>query len=161
MNIGLGRENFRRLFASRRRRFSLRMAPMIDVIFLLLIFFLVAAKWRPKEDFLPLQLASGLTQDPQAGKIEPLTITIEPTQDGCQVQIGLSQSVQIHQEYIEADLAELMETVKETLHEQKRFASDPLEIICHGQVKWDYVEKIYNVFYGIGLNDITFLMTED
>ena len=41
----------------RRRRFGLRMTPMIDVIFLLLTFFVLTAKFRTPEQFLPIHLA--------------------------------------------------------------------------------------------------------
>ncbi len=44
-----------RLNGGRQSSFALRMAPMIDMISLLL-FFLVAAKWRPDENFLPCQI---------------------------------------------------------------------------------------------------------
>jgi len=35
-----------------------------------------------------------------------------------------------------------------------------VEIICQPKVKWEYLAKIYNTFYGAGLTDITFAMTE-
>jgi len=55
------------------------MAPMIDMVFLLLIFFLVAAKWRPQEDFLPFQLPLAHAQEQRIGKPEPLMIHISAT----------------------------------------------------------------------------------
>ena len=151
---------FRRIFASRRPVFTLRMAPMIDMIFLLLIFFLVAAKWRPPEDFLPFQLPAAQAQDISLAKPEPLEIYISATQSGCQVQIGQFPVVQIEDQAIEADLVTLMEQLRKNLVAQKRFASDPIEIVCQPQVKWQHLAKIYNVFFGAGLTDITFRMTE-
>ena len=71
-----------RLGNARRRCFALRMAPMVDMVFLLLIFFLVAAKWRPEEDFLPFQLATAQAQDARLGRPEPLVIQIRATQTG-------------------------------------------------------------------------------
>jgi len=140
--------------------FSLRMAPMIDIIFLLLIFFLVAANWRPEESFLPFHLPSAKAQSPSIGKPEPLMIYIFAIDSGCQVQISQFEPVKIEKQNIEADLAGLMEQMNISLRAQKRFASDPIEIICHPAVKWQYLAKIYNVFYGGGLTDITFIMTE-
>ena len=154
------RDIFRRVFTSRRRLFALRMAPMIDMIFLLLIFFLVAAKWRPQEDFLPLRLPVAQAQERRIGQPEPLIIHIFSTQTGCQVQIGEFGAVQIDNEDIEADLALLMEKTGDCLLAQKRFADDPIEIICGPEVKWDHLAKIYNMFFGAGLTDITFAMTE-
>ena len=145
---------------SRRHPFALRMAPMIDIIFLLLIFFFVAAKWRPTEDFLPFQLSAVQAQNLTIGKPEPLIIHISTIQTGCKVQIDRLQTVQIENETIEAYLAVLMEKMKNCLLAQKRFATDPIEIVCAPEVKWDHLAKIYNMFFGAGLTDITFRMTE-
>jgi len=146
---------------SRRSNLTLRMAPMIDMIFLLLIFFLVAAKWRPKEDFLPLQFPGAA----QAGgsvlvKPEPLTIQISSIAAGCLVQIGHAYAVQIEDANVERNLSILMETTRTCLADQKRFTSDPLEIVCAADVKWEHLALVYNALFGMGMTDITFLMTE-
>ena len=154
------RDGFNRVFSNRRRPFTLRMAPMIDMVFLLLIFFLVAAKWRPQEDFLPFQLPLAQAHEQRIGKPEPLMIHISATQTGCQVQIGQSDAVQIENQTIEANLAVLMEQIEKCLLAQKRFATDPIEIVCAPEVKWEHLTKIYNTFFGAGLTDITFRMTE-
>jgi biopolymer transport protein ExbD len=146
--------------AGRNRPPALRMAPMIDMIFLLLIFFLVAAKFRPKEDFLPLQLSAAQASEHRIGKPEPLTIQIRPTQTGCEVQIGQLRTVQINDGSIEQDLVVLIETMRDCMLTQKRLATDPVEVICDAGVKWEHLAKIYNMLYGAGLTDITFQMTE-
>lgn len=146
--------------APHRRGFGLRMVPMIDMIFLLLIFFLVAAKWRPQEDFLPLHLAAAQAQDAVLTRPEPLEIHIFTIPAGCRVQIGRADEVKIDDSTIEADLAAMIAKIQACLLAQKRFAGDPIEIICNGDVKWDHLAKIYNVFFGAGLTDITFRMTE-
>jgi biopolymer transport protein ExbD len=146
----------------RRPGIGLRIAPMIDMIFLLLIFFLVAAKWSPQEDFLPLQLpaANAGTVVQATVKPEPLAFQITPTNTGCRVQIGASRAIDIPSQTPEQGLALLMEQTKLCLSEQKRYASDPVEIVCAGKVKWENLARIYNVLYGMGLTDITFQMTE-
>jgi len=136
------------------------MAPMIDMIFLLLIFFLVAAKWRPEEDFLPFRLLPAQARDFSFGKPEPLIIHISPVQAGCRVEIGQFYTVRIDNEDIDAGLAVLMEKIQNCLLAQKRFANDPVEIVCEPGVKWEHLAKIYNIFFGAGLVDITFTMTE-
>ena len=156
----LHRTNLRKLFDRGRRPFALRMAPMIDVIFLLLLFFLVAAKWRPDEKFLPFQLPSADGAQLNIGKVEPLLIYISDKQNGCAVQIGRAYAVDIREDTIEADLAQLMEKLRECILAQKRFVSDPVEMVVGADVKWDHLAKIYNLFYGAGLTDITFAMTE-
>jgi len=156
----LHRDIFDRLRRGQRRSFSLRMAPMIDMIFLLLLFFLVAAKWRPDESFLPLRLPAAQAQTTTVGKVEPLVIRINAARQGCEVEIDRCCTVRIGQADVEADLVSLIEQMKRCMLDQKRFASDPVEIVCDGAVKWDHVAKIYNVFFGAGLTDITFRMTE-
>ena len=53
-----------------------------------------------------------------------------------------------------------MEEIEKCLLAQKRYAADPIEIVCAPEVKWGHLAKIYNVFFGTGLTDITFRMTE-
>lgn len=159
-NQNIQTDIFKRTFNKRNHPFALRMAPMIDMIFLLLIFFLVAAKFRPQEDFLPLQLPVANAQNQTIGKPEPLTIHISSTNSGCLVKIGQFHAVQIENDNIEAGLAVLMEKTRDCLLAQKRFADDPVEIICNADVKWEHLAKIYNLFYGTGMTDITFEMTE-
>jgi len=151
---------FSRFFAAHRRPFTLRMAPMIDVIFLLLIFFLVAAKWRPQEDFLSLRMTAAQAQSLSIPKPEPLTIHIYATPTGCRLSMAQTDTVRINDATIDRDLALMMEELRKSLLSQKRFADDPIEIICAPEVKWDHLAKIYNAFYGAGLTDITFRMTE-
>jgi biopolymer transport protein ExbD len=133
---------------------------MIDLVFLLLIFFLICARWRPQEDFLPLQFASASTMQSISVKPEPLVFSISALNQGCSVKIGLTDSIRVADKTIKQDLIELTEKTKSTLLKQKRTISDPVEIHCDSDVKWDYVAKIYNVLCGMGLTDITFTMTE-
>ncbi len=149
-----------RLNSTGRSNFTLRMAPMIDMIFLLLIFFLVAAKWRPQEDFIPFKLPAAHAQTLAMARPEPLTIHIFSTPTGCQVRLGQLYTVKIDDETINADMLVLIEQMEKCLLSQKRFASDPVEIICEPAVKWEHLAKIYNMFYGAGLTDITLPMTE-
>lgn len=149
-----------RLNTTTKHTFSLQMAPMIDVVFLLIIFFIVAAKWRPEEHSLPFQLPVAQAADHAIARPEPLVIHIFATETGCQLQISRSDAIQIEERSVEADLVTLMEKMKKCLLAQKRFAGDPVEIVCDAKVKWEYLAKIYNVFFGAGLTDITFAMTE-
>ena len=144
----------------RSESFALSLAPMIDLIFLLLIFFLVSSKWKPQENFLPLQMPAASAHEQSIGRPEPLLLHISAIKDGCQVQIGQLNSIQIKNQSIEEDLAGLLKEIRDCMLRQKRFVSDPVEVVCQPQVKWNYLAKIYNVLYGAGLSDITFLMTE-
>ena len=147
---------------SRRRRgtFALRMAPMIDMIFLLLIFFLVTADYRPQEDFLPCRLPTAQAAVLSIGRVEPLVIYIADSSEGCQVQIGEKTIIEIRAQSVEEDLAELIEKLRSVMEQQRRTTSDAIEIVCMDEVKWDYLAKIYNVLYGFGMTDIAFRMTD-
>ena len=140
--------------------FALRMAPMIDVIFLLLIFFLVTADFRPQEDFLPCRLSSAQAASLPIGQVEPLVIYIADAVDGCRVQIGQNTIVAIQEQKLEEDLLTLIEQLRNVMIQQRRLNSDPIEIACQAEVKWDYLAKIYNVLYGFGITDIAFRLTE-
>ncbi len=109
---------------------------------------------------MPLRLSVAQAAERRIGKPEPLIIRIWPTQSGCLVEIGGLHTVRIENENVEADLAVLMGKMRDCLLSQKRFANDPIEIICGPSVKWDHLAKMYNMFYGAGLTDITFAMTE-
>lgn len=150
----------RRLHSKRRANFALRMTPMIDVVFLLLIFFLVTAKFRPAESFLPFGLSAGQAQGPQLSKAPPLAIYVFAVPAGCRVQIGQDQTVRIEQPTAEADLATLAETIADVMHRQRRTCNDPVEIICQADVQWQYWANIYNVLFGMGIKDITVYKTE-
>ena len=107
-----------------------------------------------------MQLATTDFSVQSAGKPEPLLIQISQGDTGCQVRIGLSYAVDIPAQNPQAGLALLIEKTRQCLHEQKRYTTDPVEIICAPDVKWENLARIYNVFVGMGLTDITFQMTE-
>lgn len=138
------------------------MAPMIDVIFLLLTFFILTARFRVPEQFLPINLPNEV-QARSAGVVEPLILDIRADRDGCAVRFGpqgrAGESV-IRAASVDADLAALVGKTVEVLKAQRRHVGDPVEIICSDEVTWDYLVKIYNVLYAMGINDITFAMTE-
>ena len=139
---------------------EINMAPLIDMIFLLLIFFLVTARWRPQEDFLPFQLPAVQATDTRVGLPEPLDVHIFAASSGCRVEVGRAHVVEISDNDIDAGLAVLAEKMESCLEAQRRFADDPIEVAFDGEVRWEHVTRIYNLFFGIGLTDITFRMTE-
>ncbi|MBN1795169.1 MAG: biopolymer transporter ExbD [Sedimentisphaerales bacterium] len=140
---------------------TVKMAPMIDMIFLLLIFFLVCAKWLPQENLLPFSFPTAEASQTPLVRPEPLTISIKQTNnEGCIVQIGQKRQVQIKSDNIEEDLVTLLDVLNDVLKSQNRFATDPVELTCEAKIKWDYFAKIYNVLYGAGLTDITIIMAE-
>ena len=143
----------------RRRRFGLRMTPMIDVIFLLLTFFVLTAKFRTPEQFLPIHLATADAAVQHFGPIEPLIISISGAEDGCLVEIGGLAVAGVGGERYADGLVGFAGKLREVLSIQKRTVSDPIELRCAENVKWDQLVKIYNVLQAAGISDITFQMT--
>jgi biopolymer transport protein ExbD len=149
------------LFNSRGSAPVLRMAPMIDIIFLLLIFFLLTARFRPRENFLPMQLEiGGLSMAGRSALVEPLTMHISPAQDGCKVILGRDLAVSIIDNEPETGLSLMMDKLALCLQQQKRNTGDPIEIVCDGTVEWQHLAGIYNVLFGMGITNITFQMTD-
>ena len=134
---------------------SLKMTAMIDVIFLLLIFFLVAARFRPMEDFLPVNIP-GQRTDQSMLAIEPLEIFIEQAGNTCRIIIDKT-TVEITDSAGREILRSELENV---LKSQGRFLNDPVEIICSENVPWQSVVSVYDTLYGAGLDDIHFRLVE-
>ena len=142
----------------RKRGFVLQMTPMIDVIFLLLTFFLLTANFRTPEDFLPIRLPD--KQAPQIPSIiEPLSIAIAATQIGFEVQIADFGAIAIENATLDRGLAAFANKLKSTIQSQKRRPHDPVEIDCGDEVTWDHLVKIYNILHAMGIDNITFNLT--
>jgi len=141
------------------RHLGLRMAPMIDVIFLLLTFFVLTAKFRTPEQFLPIHLPTAEAGVERIAPIEPLIINISAVEGGCEVKIAQLASVRVEQSRYAEGLAELASELAGVLNQQKRTSGDPIEIRCADEVSWDNLVKVYNVLQAAGINDITFQMT--
>jgi biopolymer transport protein ExbD len=141
--------------------FGFRMLPMIDMLFLLLIFFLLTMQFRPAESYLPFQLpGESDAAATQFGKAEPLTLNLTARGDGCRIQIGHTKAISIDVNSIDADLTAVANRIAAVSKEQKRTAADPVEFVCDRGVEWQYIAKLYNILFGMGIKDITFRMTD-
>jgi len=137
----------------------LRLAPLIDVIFLLLIFFFISAQFRPLEAVFPLDLPATEAQSP-AHIVEPLFVYVFNSEQLCRIQFA-DKNVNISEQNSGEDFTAFAETFVGTLNEQKRVLADPVVLVFDNEVKWDYVAKIYNLLYGLGINDITFSLNAE
>ncbi len=147
-------------FTKPRTRVALRMAPLIDIVFLLLLFFFVAARWRPQEDFLPFKLPTTQAGAVSLAKPEPLLIKIAAAEAGCTVEVANRAQVTVSDKSLESDLAAMLDAMQAYMLATKRVPSDPVEISCEADVTWQHLARIYNCLYGAGMTDITFWMTE-
>jgi len=132
---------------------------MIDVIFLLLTFFVLTAKFRTPEQFLPIYLPTAEAAVERFGPIEPLIISISGEEVGCLVEIGGLESLRIEGAHYADGLVGFANKLADVLSLQKRTASDPVELRCDDNVRWDHLVKIYNVLQAAGISNITFQMT--
>ena len=140
--------------------FGFRMMPMIDMLFLLLIFFLLTANFRPLESYLPFQLPSASAGSSAFGRAEPLAIVLTSVPNGCRVRVAQTKTLSIAADYMDQNFTALARHIAEVSKQQKRSAADPVELICDKNVQWQYVAKLYNILFGMGVEDITFHLNE-
>lgn len=139
-----------------RRKLSigLRMTPMIDVIFLLLTFFVLTAKFEEPEQLLPIVMGRG--EAIQRERVA-VPVRIRADQAGCVVAFGDTGETVIATENPAEGLLTLTQQV------QQHFAATgggPIELYCTDGVAWDFVVKVYDVLYVLGAQDITFRIDE-
>ncbi|MCD4831105.1 MAG: biopolymer transporter ExbD [Anaerohalosphaeraceae bacterium] len=151
-----------RLFSKRSSgsALTLRMAPLIDVIFLLLIFFFVSIGLSPAESFLPMALPNQPGSTAAIAVVEPLVISVSDIGRGCKISFAPGHSVTLHSSSIDTDMLVTAQTLREVMIKQKRTSADPVELVFDDGVKWDYTAKIYNLLFGLGIEDITFRLNE-
>jgi len=135
-----------------------RLMPMIDVLFLLLIFFLLTTKFHAQEAALPFRLpaASG---DVLPGRPEPLEINLSQSTGKCVIDFG-GTAIDLTARDVEENLSFFANEMAGVMKSQKRTAGDPVELVCGKEVMWQYVAKVYNVLYGMGISDITFRISD-
>ena len=139
------------------------MTAMIDIIFLLLTFFVLTANFRLPEEFLSLKLPAAATPAAALSVIEPFRIDITTSQTGCVVILSsgkTAKQIPIENDSLTQDLATLASTLRPALTSLKRTAADPIEITCHDDLKWDHLVKIYNIINAMGLSDVTFNLNQ-
>ena len=154
-------------------RIQLLLVPMIDIVFLLLTFFLLTASFRPAEAFLPAELPGGAAADTEVMELEPLLIFLESLPDGrCLVQIGdevefevVDQSAKAGQLGAEQwpeqiSFEQLPELIRRVLRDQHRSSDDPVKLVPQRQTNWDHVLKTYHALWRLNLTNIIFAIVE-
>ncbi len=122
------------------------MTPMIDVVFLLIIFFLVSSHLAKQETHLPLDLPAANTHRVDDAMSNRMTINI--AQDG-QVQIG---TVAVTSER----LARLL-----TKHQSLHDGAAAVRIRTDKAVPYGVVEPLLREIAAVGIVDIVFAVRED
>ena len=157
----LAKKTLEGLLPERRTSVGLQMTPMIDVIFLLLTFFVITARFRRPEAFLPITLPSANSiQSVRAQIVEPLILEVSEHTSGCLIQIGAEEKIALSEASPQEGLAAMADALSRIYKVQGRIAEDPIELILHDEVSWDFVVKIYDMLTAMGAAHISFVMTE-
>jgi len=129
-----------------RKPISMNMTPMIDVVFLLIIFFLVSSHLAQQETQLELDLPTATTGT-EANNTQNQRITINLTSDG-QVLLG-------------ADVAEPNQLTSRLTHEREK-STTPLEVRIRADHSIDFgnVKPVLVACAKAGVWDVTFAVTE-
>ncbi len=133
------------------------MTPMIDIVFLLLVFFLSTARFRPLEAKLPMQIPA-----PQGGEfgaltlVEPLLITL--SSEGAALRISTNGQQYLYTDVNAASLVSFGNELTEIYQTKRRRTEDPIELDCNPNLSWEHLTKFYNLMYGMGITNITFVM---
>lgn len=135
----------------KRSPIGLRMTPMIDVIFLLLTFFVLTAKFREPEQVLPVDAIKGARSAESAAA--PLKIVVEKTEKGIFLKVGSKPAILFNERNAEDALLILAKKAQESLENGE---SQAVDLYCQDAIPWGIVVKVYDVLYATGLQDIAF-----
>lgn len=143
--------------ASRRRGggVSLQIAPMIDVVFLLLMYFMVATDFSPAEEVFRLDLPEQATgaDDPLLLLEEPLRVRVVSA--GAQ---GEDVRVTLEGPWDVAGPAERLRVflIESLVPRGNLFLSDhPIVIVPSPQVGWGHVVAVFNAAVAAGCTNVT------
>lgn len=130
------------------------MAPLIDMVFLLLVFFLLAANFRPPEGFLPAELPRQVTHASARSEVDPLTISVRSySPDQCEVLIGREEGIVADTD----DFSAFLSGLREVLARQGRQLDDPIRLAPAADARWEHVVKCYNAMQELQLRHIVFV----
>ncbi|MCP4885032.1 MAG: biopolymer transporter ExbD [Rubripirellula sp.] len=130
---------------SHRRSVGANMTPMIDVVFLLIIFFLVSSHLARQENRLPLDLPTAATFDPFDPERAPVTISVNR-----QAQWLVAGNV--------VDVPALKDVLSDLVERQGSAAA--IRIRTDGAVQYRYVEPILREAALKGITDAAIAVRE-
>lgn len=140
-------------------RYNLNIVPLIDVLFLLLLFFILGSTFRVEEGQIPGSLprvggSDAVNREENKVKLQPLQVNIRPSADNMQAQFEVEgQPRQMSAEELYQYLSSRYEGAK---------ATDPdwvLSIKPLQMVRWEYIVQVYNQAARAGFKTIGFDQT--
>lgn len=129
-----------------RRSVGANMTPMIDVVFLLIIFFLVSSHLARQESRLPLDLPLASTFDPLDPERAPLTISVNEESK------WLIRGDEVDLSTLRAVLADL---------QSRQGADASIRIRTDGMVQYKYVEPLLREAALAGVTDAAIAVQEE
>ncbi len=132
--------------SNRRTPVGANMTPMIDVVFLLIIFFLVSSHLARQENHLPLDLPVASSFDPVNPEKAPLTISVDT-----KAQILIAGNV-VADSGLSLIFADLLDRTGEDA---------AIRIRCEGNVQYRFVEPILREAALSGVTDAAIAVREE
>lgn len=103
--------NFRAKHGKRRGDLLLDMTPLIDVVFLLLIFFLITTTFiRDREDIVPISLPTGSAQPRSTEPVESVTVHVDAQGSYVLSRTGADAALQLTADELRRELTTYFET---------------------------------------------------
>jgi biopolymer transport protein ExbD len=135
---------------------QIRMISMIDIVFLLLIYFLLTSNFRFKEGFLPISLPQENQQSPATMMIEPLEISVTSITDAqCEITIGTGNII-----FINNDFTKLRNALNEIVIKHGRTVTDPIKLKPAPQSQWHHVVQTYDALWQSNMTNIIFSISQ-
>lgn len=134
----------------------LDISSLIDVCFLLLIYFLVTATIQPREQDLPMTLPSSAQSDAPL-EIEPMLIAVTKTGSGFSIVVNKSEVLDSAVEGERRELPRLSESLTTYSNLANANDTEPLvQLFIDPLVDQQTAMDVLNCLKGAGINSVTF-----
>lgn len=153
---GEGLVNFRPLSHHNRARqvpFAINIAPMIDVTFLLLIFFVVTTTFEKAEGLLAAKLPKDQGRPAVALPISPVVVRLKQTGPNMEDFVIRLDNF----DGTPTDFEELARMLGEIQHKPGFDVETPVVIVPEGAVRWDQVVNAWNAAVRSKYNNVAFV----
>lgn len=142
------------MFAEKQseRRVTVDLSPLMDIVFLLLIFFLVTTTFERAEGLLASDLPRDTGAPSVALPISPIVIRLAPSGAGADdVAISIDRFENVPQDF------EALPGMLVQIHERPGFdRQTPIVIVAENNVRWDHVVNCWNAALRAGCERIAF-----
>ena len=132
--------------STNRRSVGANMTPMIDVVFLLIIFFLVSSHLARQENRLPLDLPIASTFGPDNPDYNPLTISVDESAN------WLVAGNKVDEEALRVVLRDLR---------QRDGTRAAIRIRTDRRVQYQYVEPVLRAAATVGVTNLNIAVREE